>query len=124
MILQGDIIKQRKVKIKVKIIFNFLCFLIILYIDGNDTPFYGIDELSKHLNVNRTNIINNIKGVTKTITTEKYGKIKINWKLNKEHCRLYMKIYGLSADEIEENPFSTEDNIELTSEITQGSEVM
>ena len=46
---------------------------------------------------------------------------KVKLKVNKKFCRLYLKIYGLSADKLEEEA-KKELNIEVNSEITKGSE--
>lgn len=46
---------------------------------------------------------------------------RVKLKVNKKFCRLYLKIYGLSADKLEEAA-KKELNIEVNSEITKGSE--
>ena len=51
----------------------------------------------------KTNVINNIKHITKSLTTKQFGKIQLTYEINKEHGRLYVKTYGLSSDEIEES---------------------
>lgn len=46
---------------------------------------------------------------------------RVKLKVTKKFCRLYLKIYGLSADKLEEEA-KKELNIEVNSEITKGSE--
>ena len=46
---------------------------------------------------------------------------RVKLKVNKKFCRLYLKIYGLSADKLEEEA-KKELNIEVNSEIAKGSE--
>lgn len=75
----------------------------LLILTYGENVFWGIKDAAEQLGVCRKNIINNIKGITKTLTTPQFGKIKLNVSLNKEHGRLYVKTYGLSADEIEES---------------------
>ena len=43
--------------------------------------------------------------------------------LNPENCRLYMKVYGLPTDELEEKA-KKQLNIELTDSIAQGESVV
>lgn len=75
----------------------------LIIIHYNDYVFYGVEEAALFFNVTKTNIINNLKGITKNLNTKDFGKIKLTWEINKEHGRLYMKTYGLSAGEIEES---------------------
>lgn len=72
---------------------------LLIIFDGTDT-YYGVKEASEKLQVPKGNIINNIKGKTKTVNTIK-GNIKLNWKLNNDFSRLYVKTYGLSTGELE-----------------------
>lgn len=74
----------------------------LLVISDGENVYNGIADASNKLGVNKDNIINNLKGVTKTLCINKDHKIKLTWTLNKEHCRLYMKTYRLSASELEE----------------------
>lgn len=46
---------------------------------------------------------------------------RVKLKVNKKFCRLYLKIYRLSADKLEEEA-KKELNIEVNSEIAKGSE--
>ena len=85
-----------------------LAFIIIMF---DKYTLYGVEDAAKFFKVTKTNIINNIKGNTKTLNTEEFGKITLKNRLNKEHCRLYEKTYGLSLGEIEE---ALTGNIELT----------
>ena len=84
---------------------------------------YGIEEASNYFKVNKLNIINNLKGKTSLLETKEFGKIKLTWKINEEHSRLYAKTYKLSADKIEEIA-KKQLNIEVTSDITKGFEVL
>ena len=97
---------------------NKLALINIYY---NNKVFYGIEEASNFFNTSKANIVNNLKGVTSTLNTKEYGKVKLSWSLNKKFCRLYLKIYGLSADKLEEEA-KKELNIEVNSEIAKGSE--
>ena len=84
----------------------------LLIINDGLNIYYGVNDAEKQLGVNKANIINNLKGTTKNLTVNN-KKIKLKWTLNKEHCRLYVKTYGLSMDELEERA-KEELNIELT----------
>ena len=95
--------------------------LALIFIYYKDKIFYGIEEAMNFFDVSKANIINNLKGITSTLNTKSFGKVKLLWKLNKDFGRLYMKVYGLSADKLEEEA-KQELNIEVNSEITQGSE--
>lgn len=85
---------------------------LLIISDGQNT-YNGIQEASDKLGVKKANIINNLKGKTKVLTINKEHKVKLTWTLNKEHCRLYVKTYRLSVDELEEQA-KQELNIELT----------
>lgn len=50
-------------------------------------------------------------------------KVVKRWRLNPENCRLYMKVYGLPTDELEEKA-KKQLNIELTDSIAQGESVV
>lgn len=95
--------------------------LALIFIYYKDKIFYGVKEAMDFFDVSKANIINNLKGITSTLNTKSFGKIKLSWKLNKDFGRLYMKVYGLSADKLEEEA-KQELNIEVNSEIAQGSE--
>lgn len=84
---------------------------------------YGVEEASNYFKVNKLNIINNLKGKTSLLETKEFGKIKLTWKINEEHSRLYAKTYKLSADKIEEIA-KKQLNIEVTPDITKGFEVL
>jgi hypothetical protein len=64
---------------------------------------FGLNKFSEITKINKHNLINNMKGITKSVI---YNGIKCHvvWKLNNQHCRLYKELYGLSVDKIEENP--------------------
>lgn len=83
-----------------------------LIINDGTTNYFGVEDAANKLGIKKANVINNLKGVTKTITVNN-KKLKLTWKLNREHCRLYVKTYGLSTDELEEQA-KKELNIELT----------
>lgn len=76
--------------------------LSLLKIYYRDKILYGVEEASNYFKVNKLNIINNLKGKTSLLETKEFGKIKLTWKINEEHSRLYAKTYKLSADKIEE----------------------
>lgn len=73
----------------------------LLVISDGEHIFQGIQEAADYFNTRKTNIINNLKNITKFLTISKEHKIKLTWNLNSEHCRLYVKTYGLSTDELE-----------------------
>ena len=75
----------------------------LLIIRYKEFEFYGITEAANFFKVTKTNVINNIKHITKSLTTKQFGKIQLTYEINKEHGRLYVKTYGLSSDEIEES---------------------
>lgn len=74
----------------------------LIIVKYSDKLFYGIDEAAKYFNVNRSNIVNNLNGTTKFLTTSEFGKIKLEWKVNSSHNKLYLATYGLTSDELNE----------------------
>lgn len=74
----------------------------LLKIFYGDKIFYGVKETAEYFGVNKTNVINNLKGKTSLLETKNFGKIKLTWKINEEHCRLYAKTYKLPVGKIEE----------------------
>ena len=74
--------------------------VLLIITDGEET-FYGVQEATDKLGIEKYNIINNLKGKTKSINTVK-GKRHLTWKLNNDFSRLYEKSYGLSTEELEE----------------------
>lgn len=73
----------------------------LLIISDGEHTFQGIQETANYFNIKKVNVINNIKNITKFLTISKERKIKLTWTLNREHCRLYVKTYGISTDELE-----------------------
>lgn len=95
----------------------------LLIININGVEVFGVKAAADYLEVNSTNVINNLKGSTLCVNSKKFGKIKLTWRLNPENCRLYMKVYGLPTDELEEKA-KKQLNIELTDSIAQGESVV
>lgn len=95
--------------------------LALIKIFYKDKVLYGVEEAANYFEVSKINIINNLKGKTSLLETKNFDKIKLTWKINEEHSRLYAKTYKLSAGKIEEIA-KKQLNIEVNSEIAKGSE--
>ncbi len=63
----------------------------------------GLNDIASKLDVDKTNIINYLKCVTKFLMVGG-NPTYLSWKIKPEYCRLVQECIGESVDKIEENP--------------------